>query len=104
MDALSEVLRLVRLTGAVFLNAELSAPWAVQSPPSTVLAQAMMPEADHMIEYHLVVEGQCFIEVTDKTPVEAPRAGRSGDGSARRCAPDEQRAATDGSGVGGIRK
>ena len=26
MDALSEVLRLVRLTGAVFLNAELSAP------------------------------------------------------------------------------
>src|SRR5688500_10087365 len=69
MDALSEVLRLVRLTGAVFLNAELSAPWAVQSPPSTVLAQAMMPEADHMIEYHLVVEGQCFIKVADEAPL-----------------------------------
>ena len=69
MDALSEVLRLVRLTGAVFLNAELSAPWAVQSPPSTVLAQAMMPEADHMIEYHLVVEGECFIKVADEPPL-----------------------------------
>ena len=69
MDALSEVLRLVRLTGAVFLNAELSAPWAVQSPPSNVLAQALMPEADHMIEYHLVVEGQCFIKVADQAPL-----------------------------------
>ena len=69
MDALSEVLRLVRLTGAVFLNAELSAPWAVQSPPSRVLAQAMMPEADHMIEYHLVVEGECFIKVADEPPL-----------------------------------
>lgn len=69
MDALSEVLRLVRLTGAVFLNAELSSPWAVQSPPSRVLAQALMPEADHMIEYHLVVEGQCFIKVADEPPL-----------------------------------
>jgi hypothetical protein len=28
MDALSEVLRLLRLTVAVFLHGELSAPWA----------------------------------------------------------------------------
>ena len=27
MDALSDVLRLVRLTGAVFLDAEFTAPW-----------------------------------------------------------------------------
>ena len=69
MDALSEVLRLVRLTGAVFLNAELSAPWAMQSPPSHVLAEAFMPDAEHMIEYHLVVEGQCFIKVVDEPPL-----------------------------------
>jgi len=69
MDALSEVLRLVRLTGAVFLNAELSAPWAIQSPPSHVLAQAMMPDAEHMIEYHLIVEGHCFIKVADEPPL-----------------------------------
>ena len=69
MDALSEVLRLVRLTGAVFLNAELTAPWAVEAPPSTVLGQAMMPEADHVIEYHMVVEGRCFIKVGDEAPL-----------------------------------
>ena len=70
MDALSEVLRQVRLTGAVFLNAELLAPWAVQSPSSDVLARTLLPEADHMIEYHLVVQGSCFIEVDGEPPVE----------------------------------
>jgi hypothetical protein len=70
MDALSEVLRLVRLTGSVFLNAELTAPWAVESSPSKVLAEALIPDADHLIEYHLVVEGRCFIEVADESPLE----------------------------------
>lgn len=70
MDALSEVLRLVRLTGSVFLNAELSAPWAVASPSSKVLAEALIPDAEHVIEYHLIVEGRCFIEVADEPPLE----------------------------------
>ena len=56
MDALSEVLRLVRLTGAVFLKAEFTAPWAVASPPSHVLAGSLLPHADHFVEYHLVVK------------------------------------------------
>jgi AraC family transcriptional regulator, alkane utilization regulator len=70
MDALSDVLRLVRLTGAVFVNAELSAPWAVLSPPSRVLADAFMPDAQHLIEYHLLVEGGCFIQVAGDPPLE----------------------------------
>lgn len=32
-DALSDVLSQVRLTGAMFLNMELSAPWLTESPP-----------------------------------------------------------------------
>ena len=70
MDALSDVLRQVRLTGAVFLNAELSAPWAILSPTSDVLAATLLPEAEHMIEYHLVMQGGCYIEVDGATPVE----------------------------------
>lgn len=31
MDALSDVLRFVRLTGGVFLEAEFTAPWCVHS-------------------------------------------------------------------------
>ena len=63
MDALSEVLRRVQLSGAVFFNAELSAPWALLSPSSDVLARVLMPEAEHLIEYHLLLEGDCWIRV-----------------------------------------
>jgi AraC-like DNA-binding protein len=62
-DALSDVLRLVQLTGAVFLQAEMTAPWAVQAPSSRVLARQLMPGAEHLIEYHLVLEGRCWIRL-----------------------------------------
>jgi AraC-like DNA-binding protein len=68
-DALSEVLRLVRLTGAVFLNAEMSAPWAVRTPSARQLAAKLMPQADWLVEYHLLVEGQCWVCVDDDQPV-----------------------------------
>jgi AraC-like DNA-binding protein len=68
-DALSEVLRLVRLTGAVFLNAELTAPWAVQTPSAKTLAALVLPEADWLVEYHLIVEGRCWIRLHGGDPV-----------------------------------
>ncbi len=69
MDALSEVLRLVRLNGAVFLNGEFTAPWAVQSPPSHELAHTLLPSPGHVVEYHLVVKGNCYIRVPGGEPV-----------------------------------
>ena len=73
-DALSEVLRLVRLTGAVFLNAELTAPWAVQTPSAKQLAAQLLPDAEWFVEYHLIVEGECWIRLPDGEPVHL-RAG-----------------------------
>ena len=32
IDVLSDVLRVVRLSGAVFFTADFSSPWAVESP------------------------------------------------------------------------
>lgn len=46
MDALSDVLRLVRLTGAVFLSGELSAPWGVCAPSAAQATKALMPGAE----------------------------------------------------------
>lgn len=60
----------MRLTGAVFLNAELSAPWAVQTPPAHQLAAMLLPQADWLVEYHLIVEGRCWIRLRDQEPVE----------------------------------
>jgi len=60
MDVLSEVLRIVRLDGALFFNAELSAPWCVSEPRSTALASQLSPEPGHLILYHFITEGRAF--------------------------------------------
>jgi hypothetical protein len=49
MDALSELLRVIRLTGTAFIDAELSTPWAIQTPPPTALADRLAPGAQKII-------------------------------------------------------
>jgi AraC-like DNA-binding protein len=63
MDALSDVLRVARLTGGVYLHAEFFAPWcmAARVPPEHC-APALGP-ASHLILYHYVVEGELHIRV-----------------------------------------
>lgn len=70
MDALSEVLAAVRLTGAVFLDVELRAEWSYVTAPARDIADVLMPDADHVIPYHLVTEGTCFARLVDGDPVE----------------------------------
>jgi AraC-like DNA-binding protein len=74
MDALSEVLGVVRLTGAVFLDMELRAQWSYITAPARAIAEVLMPDADHVIPYHLVTEGACYAKLLDGDPVKL-RAG-----------------------------
>jgi AraC-like DNA-binding protein len=62
MDVLSDVLRVVRLSGAVFFTAEFSSPWAVESPLPDKLAAAVMPEAECVVLFHILVDGECEID------------------------------------------
>ncbi len=68
-DTLSEVLRCVRLRGAVFLHIQGAEPWVAEAPPSRTLAAAMMPGLDHVIEYHVVTRGACWGAVAGEQPV-----------------------------------
>jgi len=68
-DVLSEVLRSVRLTGAVFFTVEATAPWGAESPPSHVIAPHVMPGAEHVIAYHVAVRGSCWGGLIDEPPV-----------------------------------
>ena len=70
MDALSDVLGSVRLTGAVFLEMELRAQWSYLTAPARKIADVLMPAADHVIPYHLVMEGTCYARLVDGDPVE----------------------------------
>ena len=59
-DVLSDVLRAVRLTGAVYFDFELSAPWVAEAPPSREIAATVMPGAQRVIEYHVIARGACW--------------------------------------------
>lgn len=64
MDVFSEVLRGVVLKGALYFNAEFSAPWAFNTPPTAELAQLLAQyDAPHLLIYHFVVEGSGFLRV-----------------------------------------
>ncbi|HEX2056321.1 MAG TPA: AraC family transcriptional regulator [Nitrospiraceae bacterium] len=63
MDVLSEVLKAVKLEGALFYNAEFSSPWCVRSPASRLMAPYLVPNASHLIIYHLLTEGRGYAQV-----------------------------------------
>ncbi|HEX9154956.1 MAG TPA: AraC family transcriptional regulator [Nitrospira sp.] len=70
MDVLSEVLKAVKLDGAMFYNAEFSAPWCFRSPGSRILAPYLSPDARHVIIYHLLTEGRGYAHVEgDDRPI-----------------------------------
>ncbi|MBV9081969.1 MAG: AraC family transcriptional regulator [Acidobacteriaceae bacterium] len=58
MDAFSEILNGIKLNGALFFNAEFSAPWGFAAPPSWTLAPALAPGAPHLVIYHFVIDGR----------------------------------------------
>jgi AraC family transcriptional regulator, alkane utilization regulator len=61
MDVLSDVLRVVRLSGAVFFTADFSSPWSIESPIPEMLASAVIPEAECIVLFHILVDGECDV-------------------------------------------
>ncbi len=59
-DTLSDLLRTVRLTGAVFFDLEAAAPWAELQPPGPIIANSVLPGVQHLISYHAVTAGCCY--------------------------------------------
>ncbi|HJU24400.1 MAG TPA: cupin domain-containing protein, partial [Casimicrobiaceae bacterium] len=68
-DTLSELLRAVRLRGAIFYYVEGIAPWVAEAPAAREIAPAILPGAEHMIEYHVVTQGRCFGALAGETAV-----------------------------------
>ena len=70
IDPLSDVLRVVRLTGAVFFLTDARAPWVVGMPAVSEFTELVMPGARHMISYHVVTAGRCWFTLPDSSPIE----------------------------------
>jgi AraC-like DNA-binding protein len=69
-DTLSEVLRAVRLSGAVFFAIDASEPWVVETPQGRVIGPHLVPGAEHIINYHVISKGRCWGGILDEPPIE----------------------------------
>jgi Cupin len=68
-DVLSNVLRTVRLKAAVFFYVEATAPWSANTLSTSKVIHEIMPDAEHLIPYHVVTNGSCYGCVKGLPPV-----------------------------------
>jgi AraC-like DNA-binding protein len=69
MDVLSEVLRVVRLSGAIHFCVEFTRPWAVLSTPPEKLAARLVPGAEVIIPFHIATEGAGWLSLGKLQPI-----------------------------------
>ena len=68
-DILSDVLRGIRLRGAVFFYLSFGREWATGAPPAAEVAAAVLPGAEHVMEYHVITKGAAWAAISGHTPV-----------------------------------
>lgn len=70
MDALSDVLQAVRLTGGIFLDGRLTAPWCLSSYIDPDHSRPYLNDPVQLIGYHYVVRGRMQVWLEGGQPVE----------------------------------
>src|SRR5690606_34803399 len=68
-DTLSDLLGTVRLRAAVFYYVSCWRNWATEAPPACEIAAAVMPGADHVMAFHMVVRGSGWAAVSGEPPL-----------------------------------
>lgn len=68
-DLLSDLLGSMHLVGTVLFRAEFREPWAVQTPGSRQLARVLPFRTEHIIPFHIVASGGCWLELPEREPV-----------------------------------
>ena len=68
MDALSDMLRVVGLTGGVFMDARFSEPWSVAGKVAPEFCRPFMVQPREVVGFHYVVEGSLELGVPGHAP------------------------------------
>jgi AraC-like DNA-binding protein len=69
MDALSDVLRIIRLKGGVFLHAAFTAPWCLSVRLAPQDSDGLFERAEHIVLFHFVVEGRLLTRIGNDAPI-----------------------------------
>ena len=70
MDALSDVLRVIRLSGGIFLEAHMTAPWCFKGRLSPDDCKAYQVAPALVIAFHYVASGRMLVQVEGEAPIE----------------------------------
>jgi len=65
MDALSDVLKSVHLEGAVYVNAEFTAPWCIRGELGLSSVRERLANAEHVAFFHFLTEGDCKVRLAE---------------------------------------
>ena len=68
-DILSDVLRSVRLRGALYYYVSGVRSWVAEAPAARDIAAAVMPGSEHVMEYHVLTGGTCWAAVVGEPPL-----------------------------------
>jgi AraC-like DNA-binding protein len=60
MDVISDVLRVIRLSGVVVFHTELTAPWGLAVPQLATVAKLLHLETRRVVPFHAVAKGSCI--------------------------------------------
>jgi hypothetical protein len=69
MDVLSEVLRVVRLSGAIHFRGEFTRPWAFMSSSPDMLPARLEPSAESITPFHVTTSGRSWLSRGKLPPV-----------------------------------
>jgi len=68
-DTLSDVLRVIRLSGGVFVRLHLSAPFAFGTLDAETLRGHLAPDSEQLLPFHLVNKGPVWFHIEGSDPV-----------------------------------
>jgi AraC-like DNA-binding protein len=68
-DPLSDVLRTVRLTGALYFVWRVAWPYVTAVPSGAAFAPIVLPGAQQIVSYHVVTQGSCWGGLVGGAPV-----------------------------------
>ncbi|MGH8128376.1 MAG: AraC family transcriptional regulator [Gammaproteobacteria bacterium] len=61
-DLLSDVLAMVRLSGALTFRVDIKGPWGIAGDPTLDKFASVLPSGtNHIIAFHLVIAGECWV-------------------------------------------
>lgn len=63
MDALSQALAGVHMTGAIFFRMECTAPWGFSVPDVNRAAHLLAPGTERLVNYHFVTGGEALVRL-----------------------------------------